>query len=97
MVKVRRELIMERYDFQLKSKKWKRILDISQDATVICNEATVLYHNLALTDLLQKVRGDETMPLAEKVDSLFSGTDVIDSDGAGIGWNGNIAAYAAVS
>ncbi len=52
MMRSRRELLAERYNMKANSKKWKHVLDISQDAVTIYDSTCVLYRNKALDAIL---------------------------------------------
>ncbi len=53
LMHMRRELISEKYYAKMSTRRWKHVLEISQDAVMICGPGSVLYHNRALRDMLQ--------------------------------------------
>ena len=66
LMKTRRELIAEKYYVKRSSKKWKQVLDISQDAIAICSSHKILYYNNSLRSLLNE-RKINTGPISVDV------------------------------
>ena len=51
----RRELIAEEFNTKANAKRWKHVLQVSQDAVVIFSKQSVLYFNTALRSLLNSL------------------------------------------
>ena len=54
MLRARQELIVERFNKKHNLKMWKHVLDVIQNAIVICNSTEILYYNEALLSLIEK-------------------------------------------
>lgn len=86
-MRMKRELILERHKMKLHSKKWKNVLDSSDDAIVICNSESVLYSNIALKLLLGNAN-ISAKEIKEKIDFLFNDSRIVTKKGKTITWEG---------
>ncbi len=71
LIRVRREMLLEKYHSKHNAKKWKRVLDLSSDAVVICGAHSILYSNPALRALLATAN-ISTAELVDGFNVLFS-------------------------
>ncbi|MDR3548593.1 MAG: hypothetical protein P4M11_10085 [Candidatus Pacebacteria bacterium] len=88
-IKMKRQLMLEGYKIKARSQKWKRVLDITQDAIVVCDGERVLYHNLALEALFDRTGFLDTTPdIGAEINSIFSGTEFVDTYNRAVPWSG---------
>ncbi|MDR3548283.1 MAG: hypothetical protein P4M11_08490 [Candidatus Pacebacteria bacterium] len=90
-VKMKHQLMLEGYRVKRRSQKWKRVLDITQDSALICDNDRVLYHNLALDDLFRRSDFTEDGDITLGADRIFEGTEFVDTSGRSIPWAGGKA------
>jgi hypothetical protein len=72
----------------MNAKKWKHVLDISQDAIIICTSDELLYHNKAMERLLENAN-IISKEIITGIDTLFSSKIIEDSTNTPINWKGN--------
>lgn len=53
LIRARRELIIEKYVVEVNFQQWKHILDIMHDPIIIYSSTEVIYHNRALTSIIE--------------------------------------------
>lgn len=79
-------MMLEKYKTKLNCKKWKEVLNVCEDAIVICNSTEILYYNSSMSNLLGGEKNKTAIEL--KINQILENTKIIGSEGKTIYWQG---------